>query len=131
MRIEEITSYRKRRDIPVSPKVQGYIEEGGYAEGFMVSKTEGRKPIPLSEGRDSLYAVLVKIGIDADAREARGLSFHAWRHWFNTAMRTGAVPDVKVKAVTGHKTSAMMDHYTSFRREDFADVIKTQNKIWK
>jgi len=60
---------------------------------------------------------------------SRGLTFHAWRHFFNTMMRAGGVPDAKVKAVTGHKTSAMMDHYTSFRREDYADIIMAQEKF--
>ena len=122
---------KEERMAPVPSKVQGYLDEYGCAEGFLISKTFGKKQIPLSEGRESLYTVLDKIGIDAESREQRGLNFHAWRHWFNTAMRAGSVPDVKVKAVTGHKTSAMMDHYTSFRIEDFADVIQAQNKLWK
>lgn len=122
---------KEERLTPVPSKVQGYIEEGGYEEGYLISKTEGRKPLPLYEGRRTLYEVLDKIGIDETTRDGRGLTFHAWRHWFNTVMRAGAVPDIKVKSVTGHKTSAMMDHYTSFRREDYADVIAVQDAMWR
>lgn len=77
----------------------------------------------------SLYRALALIGIDEAARRKRNITFHSWRHFFNTFCRSAGVPDAKLQAVTGHSTLAMTDHYTHFAPEDFAEVVSAQNKM--
>ena len=118
---------KEERLAPVPSKMQALLDKHGCAP-YLLSKQEGARPIPLSEGNDTLKAALAVIKVNDPA--SRGLTFHAWRHFFNTMMRSGGVPDAKVRAVTGHKTSAMMDHYTSFRSEDYADIIQVQEHLF-
>lgn len=118
---------KEERLAPVPSKMQTLLDEYG-CRPYLLSKQNGARPIPLSDGNDTLRAALGVIGVTDPA--SRGLTFHAWRHFFNTMMRSGGVPDAKVRAVTGHKTSAMMDHYTSFRPEDYADIMKIQERLF-
>ena len=78
----------------------------------------------------ALYSALGKIGITAEEREERRLTFHSHRHFLNTALRTAKVPDPIVQKVTGHRTQEMTDHYSHFALEDFGDVVKVQEKVF-
>jgi integrase len=56
-------------------------------------------------------AALLSINIADDERKRRGLSFHAWRHWYNSMLR-GRVDDHALRALTGHSSDAMTQRYT-------------------
>lgn len=48
---------------------------------------------------------------------ARGIDFHSWRHWYAKTMRDRL--DVKaVQRATGHKTTAMLEHYADHVAEE-------------
>ena len=72
---------------------------------------------------------MTEIGIPKDEQVKRNLSFHGWRQFFNTTMRTNNISDSKLQKLTGHKSQAMTDHYTHFKADDFQDVQKIQAKI--
>ena len=71
---------------------------------------------------------LKKIGISPSERKEWNITFHSWRHFFNTLLR-GKIHDAKLRALTGHRTLEMTEHYTKFRLEDFTDVVKVQNEF--
>ncbi len=77
----------------------------------------------------SMYSAIEKVGIDDRARRERRLTYHSWRHTFNTVMR-GKIPDVKLRKLTGHKTEAMTDRYTHFSVSDFQDVLIVQEEFF-
>lgn len=62
------------------------------------------------------------IGISDELRRDRGLSFHSWRHFFNSLLINGHVPLMKVQALTGHTTEKMSEQY--FHPDEYKDVLK-------
>ena len=59
----------------------------------------------------------------------RNLTFHAWRHFFNTLLRMNNIADSKVQKVTGHKTKKMMELYTHFDTKQFTEVRDVQTNL--
>jgi hypothetical protein len=57
------------------------------------------------------------------------LTFHGWRHFFNTYLLTENVTDAKVMAVTGHVTNNMKKHYTHFDTTKFLEVTEAQKRL--
>jgi len=43
---------------------------------------------------------------------ARNLTLHGLRHTFVTLGRLSGIPDLVIQALAGHKSSAMMEHYS-------------------
>ena len=66
---------------------------------------------------------LAKIGITEAQRKDRNLTFHSWRHLFNSFLR-GKVTDADLQRVTGHKTDQMTLHYDHQMKEALAGVRK-------
>lgn len=65
--------------------------------------------------------------------EDRLLSFHSWRHFFNTYMLShipGSEP--KIAAIMGHRTgsTAVRDVYTNFKKEDLNEILEWQSKLF-
>ena len=75
---------------------------------------------------EALAAALSKIDISDEEPVQRGLTFHAHRHFFNSLMR-GKIADFKLQRLTGHRTEAMVEHYTHLDRSDMDDVLKLQS----
>lgn len=111
---------RKTRRVPVPPGVEGKLhdlqERNPYPptpERFLFySEFNSDRPmvdrLATSEG---LYKALAMIGIDEQTRKARNLSFHGWRHFFNSLLIESRVPLVKIQALTGHLSATMTENY--------------------
>jgi integrase len=78
-------------------------------------------PIYYKEISESLYKALEHIGIGAAQRNERYLTFHSWRHFFNTNLRM-KIPDTLLQLLTGHQTNEMSDHYTHLTNDLIANV---------
>ncbi len=59
----------------------------------------------------------------------RGITFHAWRHFLNSLMRSNGVSDAKTRRVTGHRTAAMTEWYTSWAAVDISEVVTIQEGL--
>jgi len=57
-----------------------------------------------------LYRALENIGISDTDRLERNLSFHSWRHFVNSNLRS-LVADADLQKLTGHRTLSMTEHY--------------------
>jgi len=77
----------------------------------------------------ALYKALEKIGIGEEERQKRNITFHSWRHFFNSTMRS-RVPDSKLKLLTGHRSQEMTERYTHFNVKDYQDVKMIQEQIF-
>ena len=86
-------------------------------------------PIPYRTIANQFYSALDKIGITASVRRDRAITFHAWRHFFISNMRT-RMEDWKLRMLTGHKSSEMTDRYTSLTPMDFDDVRGIQEEVF-
>jgi integrase len=73
---------------------------------------------------------LREIGFSEEERKTRNITFHSWRHFFNTTLRASNVPDSKLQELTGHKTDSMTAHYTQFDIGDFKDVRRLQEQFF-
>ncbi len=74
------------------------------------------------------YMALTTVGISEYRRKELNITFHSWRHTFNSLMR-GNIPDSKLRRLTGHRSEEMTEHYTHFSVEDFKDVIEVQKSL--
>jgi len=62
------------------------------------------------------------------ARKERNVSFHGFRHFFNSTIR-GTVSDDTLRLQTGHSDAKMTDHYdriTDDRGEQLRQAVKTK-----
>jgi integrase len=98
-------------------------------EGFVFSEDGGKTPITMERINRGFEKALGNIGIEHTERLKRKLSFHAWRHFFNTVLRMNNVTDAKVQSVTGHRSKKMTDHYTHFDTRQFSEVREVQTKL--
>ena len=75
----------------------------------------------------NFYKALKGIGIDNEARKARNITFHSWRHFFNSLLVNSRVPIPKVQTITGHSTDRMTENY--FHADEYSDVLKITGEI--
>ncbi len=123
------------RVIPIpsltSSNIQELIEHSPFTEpdSFVFYSTMHDKPVGASEVRKYLYRAFEAVGIMEAKRRNLNLTFHSWRHFFNSFCRT-KIPDAKLRRITGHRTEQMTEYYTHFNLEDFRDVQLIQEKIF-
>jgi integrase len=97
--------------------------------GFVFSEDGGNTPITMERINRGFEKALGNTGIAHKERLERNLSFHAWRHFFNTVLRMNNVTDAKVQSVTGHRSKKMTDHYTHFDTRQFTEIREAQTKL--
>jgi integrase len=124
------TKTRHVREIPIPRKTQRWLKRlmENRSGGYIFSTNNGVSPVYYRAVTDELYKALEKIGITPDERKLRNLSFHSWRHLYNSLLR-GKVPDAKLQRLTGHRTQAMTDRYSHFSVDDFRDVLAIQEEL--
>ncbi|GHV84252.1 hypothetical protein AGMMS50212_15920 [Spirochaetia bacterium] len=84
----------------------------GYSLENFVFWNEASKGKPIDTGifNKELRAALVKTGMSAET--AKQYTFHGWRHYFTTHMKS-RLDDKLLKRETGHKTDSMLTHYSN------------------
>jgi integrase len=124
----------KPRNIPIPKALEGDLRRliKANGEGFVfVSKPRASKPISREPVIKSFWRALSAINIGEKERKDRNLTFHSWRHFFNTYLLTKNVTDTKVMEVTGHVTEKMKRHYTHFDATQFTEVMEAQESLMK
>jgi integrase len=125
------TKTKHARNVPIAPVIRQELEEliQRNGAGYVCSDNDGVTPIAPEKIERQLYKALEKIGIGDKERRERNLTFHAWRHFFNTLLRMSDIADSKVQSVTGHLTLKMTEHYTHFDTRQFAEVRNVQAEL--
>ncbi len=123
------TKTKRVDDIPIPRFIYNTIDSWLAWEGFVFSFQTGARPVSGNRTLGALYAALVKIGITADERTRRNLTFHSWRAFANTFMRARGISGEKVRQLTRHASAEMTEHYSAFRLEDFKDVAAAQDEL--
>jgi integrase len=125
------TKTRQNRNIPITAAMRRELGDliRPNGKGFVFSEDGGESPVTMERINRGFEKALENIGISHAERLKRNLSFHAWRHFFNTVLRMNDVADAKVQSVTGHRSKKMTDHYTHFDTRQFAEVRKVQTKL--
>jgi integrase len=101
------------RYVPLRPAIHDLLNDLRKAENdaeYVFQNSSGTKPIDHKLIDKYLYRALSSIGINAEERLSRNITFHSWRHAFDTYTRPH-VSDADLRKVIGHRTPAMTDHY--------------------
>jgi integrase len=125
------TKTKQNRNIPITGAMKRELDDLLLmnGEGFVFSEDGGKAPITMERINRGFEKALGNIGIGHAERLERNLSFHAWRHFFNTVLRMNNVTDAKVQSVTGHRSKKMTDHYTHFDTRQFTEIREVQTKL--
>jgi integrase len=125
------TKNHKDRTVPITQELRDTLEPliEMNGQGFLFSIDGGKKPIGRDEVAANYYVALEKINISKEVREARGLTIHSWRHFFNTRMVLSNINKEKVRSVTGHLSDEMTALYTHIESEDLSEVRKLQEQL--
>jgi integrase len=125
------TKGKEIREIPITALLRGELQGliGINGMGYLFSEDGGNKPVARSMLYREFYRALERIGISGVERKKRNLSFHGWRHFFNTTLRMANVADSKLQRITGHKSIRMTEHYTHFNAREFTEVRAVQDNL--
>lgn len=88
--------------------------------------------IAFKENQDTYRQTLYnKLGLNKEARDKKGLSFHSLRHFFNTYLLNKGIPEIKVKSIMGHSSGkgSMTERYANFLPEHFDDIANLQQEL--
>lgn len=95
---------------------------GVKSDSFVFWSTrDPSKPMSAVTFIEGLRASLQKVGMKKE--EAKTYVFHAWRHFYTSYMRQKIDPKL-LQSQTGHKSMAMLDHYSSHRIEGDKEAIR-------
>lgn len=125
------TKTNKNRDVTLPPFLSKFLQilKAKTPEGFIFTNNGGESPIVRTAITRLLYKALGNIGITPEQRKKRNITFHSWRHFFNTMMR-GKVADHQLQLLTGHSSLEMTEHYTHSKEEDYKELAAVQSSIF-
>jgi integrase len=125
------TKTKNNRKVPISPELKKEFDilTKINGQGYVFSEDGGETPVSVDRIRRQLDQAFEDIGISHAEKIERNLSFHAWRHFFNTFLRVRNVADSKVQPVIGHMTKKMTDKYTHFDTRKFNEVRDVQTEL--
>jgi integrase len=128
--LNETTKTGRARNIFIPDTVKAVLSqliklnpEPGNPESFVFfAELKPGKPVESRVFTRSLYAALRAIGISEQERRERNITFHSWRHWFNSLLINAKVPLQKIQSLTGHLTVEMTQHY--YHLDELSDVVQ-------
>jgi integrase len=125
------TKNKESREIPITALLREELQEliSVNGAGYVFSEDGGDRPVARSMIYREFYRALGRIKISDTERKKRNLSFHGWRHFFNTTLRMANVADSKLQRITGHKSIKMTEHYTHFSGREFTEVREVQDNL--
>ena len=125
------TKSGKTREVPIPKLVHDALKEiaPDNPEGFIFSLTGGNSPMSGRVLANALYRKLREIGVSEEERKERGLSFHSWRHFFNTQLVAAGVTGEITRAVVGHEDEEMTDHYLHLSADDMGRIMQIQSSL--
>lgn len=128
-RIEGLKSTKsgKSRIVPISIDLSralfDFIEKTNI-NGFLFSANSGKTPIDHKVVYKSFFSALSKIGIDTENKKIRNISFHSYRHTFNTLLLEAGVHPETLRLITGHSSVNMTERYSHVQLNNMPDIIK-------
>jgi integrase len=85
---------------------------GAEPDDFVLPNVERDKPVAAITIKRGFERIMDTIKIGKTDRTRRNLSFHSMRHSFVTRAREAGLSDFIVSALSGHRTTKMMEHYS-------------------
>jgi integrase len=125
----QMKKYAEKRSIPIDTStLQRLLSiSGKNANGFILSGSESENPVDFDSLEPKMARKLI-LSYGEIARRERNISFHSFRHFFNSTIR-GTVSDDILRLQTGHSDSKMTDHYdhmTDDRGEQVRQAVRAK-----
>lgn len=125
------TKTRNVRAVPTHREIISAMRVLDYGPGtYIFSLDNPKKPVNKHFPELHLYQALASIGINKEERKKRNITFHSWRHYLNTQLRTSGIADSITRQVTGHATEEMTDYYTHYSSDDLQAIIGISDKLF-
>ena len=122
------------RSVPVPSKtislLRDLIDSNIWNNDFVFFGSTRHVPIGKRTVENYFTETIHRIGITEEERKARRLTFHAWRHFYNTMLR-GHIPDHALRKLTGHKNEEMTDKYSNITDEQRKAVAELAETIFE
>jgi site-specific recombinase XerD len=119
------TKTNKIREVPIGQDLENLLKKhidcifGEYVFG----KEYGRRPIRHDEVYKAYWAAANKIGLSRDMLKLRNITWHSYRHSFSTRMISQGISEPLVRAMTGHSSQKMLDHYTHIGIQELRNTV--------
>jgi len=119
------TKTGKNRVIPINKELyQLLLPLMQKSENFVFSCDGGKQPIDHKAVYKWQKRALVNIGVSEEERKNRNLTFHSYRHYFNTLLVTQGLPEGVIQAITGHSDGKMTRHYSHVGLEELKKWVE-------
>jgi len=122
-----------RRKIPLPSAIASALLElyvvNPWQNGFIFPGYTSDAPISKRSVRESFNKAIIASEISEEERRRRRLTFHSWRHWYDSYLR-GQVPDHVIQGLTGHKSDRMMERYSHVTDEQRRAVAELGEKLF-
>lgn len=126
----------KKRVVPIPQKTYKALQRllkvnpHEVENPFLFYSAEPDKPNdPNTFNRALKVAITDILKIKELDRKSRGLTFHSWRHTFNSLLISHRVPLQSIQAVTGHLSNSMTELYYHVQNSDLAGIREIQQDI--
>ena len=128
-RINKLKSTKsgKSRTVPITEKLYNeIIEYAKERKGFIFQGCYGNRKGSITGTTllRSLKMQLKKVGIYRE-----GMTFHSFRHYFNSQLVLGNVKSEIIRKVVGHESEEMTEHYLHINQNELENIRKIQEKI--
>ena len=119
------TAAGKGRTVPVSPKIQCYVDArlAGDPQRYVFGEDGAQQD--LAKYREAFYALLQRLGVDnpVDERGRHRVTPHSCRHTFATLMKRVAGADADKLALIGHTSTEQLRDYQDVPIADLRKII--------
>ena len=117
----DVKTHEKRKIPAVKELISILPDKNLLFEGGKEGRPYGQNAV-----RKALKKAFQNVGIDYKARR---LTFHSFRHFFNTYLQREDISENKIRAVMGHKDASMTGLYTNWNANEFPEVYTSQRKL--
>lgn len=115
------------RVVPLDPETMNLLREIlPPGEDDLLFTQNGREPISGNTVRKYLAQRMDELGI---AWKENNLAFHSFRHFFNTRLVAAGIDGQQIRAVVGHESQDMTEHYLHLTAEDMECIRAVQRGI--
>ncbi len=118
------TKSGKTRYVPLHPAVKQIIEN--ISEYDLLFSCNGSFPIDPRSIAKPLVKHMKESSIDYKEEH---LSFHSFRHFFNTRLVASGVSGDVIRAAIGHESEKMTDHYLHLTPSDMRQISDVQTNL--
>lgn len=123
------------REVPIpsvtEQAIRDLVKENPWGGPFVFYGARPDHPTHDAVVRNAFNSRLEQMGISTAVREKRNITFHSWRHFYNSMLRgRPGIPDHVLRQLTGHKSEAMTDRYTHVTEEQRAAVAALAEGIF-